>query len=202
MKKLGVNAACYFADFSKTEAVIEFGENAIEYLGGIDLLVNNAGMLARDTIFEITPERMLTVFQVNTVAPFALLQHCAKDMVANKVKGSIVNISSIAATYTQPRGVAYASSKASMNKFTQNAVRELAEYNIRVNTVAPGVIASGMNETTEVANPTVWEEYSNNIPMKRMGNPGDIANAVLFLLSDGASWVTGKIIEVDGGQVL
>lgn len=202
IKKIGRLGTAFYADFSKSENVADFAKKSVDFLGQVDLLVNNAGMLSREEFFEITPDKMGTVLQVNAVAPFYLMQLCTENMVNKNIKGSIVNISSIAGSATFPRGVAYASSKAAMNKFTQNSALELAKYGIRVNTVSPGVIQSGMNEDTAKTNPELWEEYYNNIPLKRAGTPTDICKMVLFLLSEDACWVTGKNFEVDGGHVL
>lgn len=202
IQKQGRDATCFYADFSKFENVAAFVENAIACLGQIDILVNNAAMLSREQFFDLSPERMVNVLQVNTVATFYLLQLCAKNMVNNDIKGSIVNISSIAGSSTFPRGIAYASSKAAVNKLTQNSALELAKYGIRVNAISPGVIESGMNEETAQSNPKLWKEYHSKIPLMRAGTPTDISNAALFLLSDNANWVTGKIFEIDGGHVL
>jgi NAD(P)-dependent dehydrogenase (short-subunit alcohol dehydrogenase family) len=200
--KLGRECTCLQVDFTQNAAVANFFEQAIEVLGQIDILINNAGMLAREKIFEVTLEKMAQVIQVNTIAPFYLLQLSAKHMIAQKCSGSIVNISSISGTSTFPRGVAYAASKAALNKITQNTALELAQYNIRVNTIAPGVIAAGMNEDTATTNPELWQEYKSGIPLKRVGTPTDISNLAVFLASDKADWITGKIFEVDGGQVM
>lgn len=202
IKRLGRQACCIHADFSNNKEVDAFAHQAIDFLGHVDCLVNNAGMLFRDKFLEITPENLSTVYQVNTIAPFYLMQMVAKDMIAKKVKGSIVNISSIAGTFTFTQGLGYASSKAAMNKMTQNAALELAPHQIRVNVVAPGVIEAGMNETTATTNPELWAKYCQGIPLNRPGTPKDISQATCFLLSDDANWMTGKIIEVDGGHVL
>lgn len=101
-----------------------------------------------------------------------------------------------------PKGIGYAASKAAMNKWTQHAALNLAEFGIRVNTIAPGVVESGMNEDTATTNPELWEYYVSGIPLKRTGTPTDIANMALFLASTKADWITGKIFEVDGGHVL
>ena len=123
-------------------------------------------------------------------------------MVEKNNKGCIINISSIAGTITMPKGVGCAASKEAMNKWTQNTALNLAEYGIRVNAIAPGVIESGMNEDTAKSNPELWAYYVTNIPLKRPGTPEDITNMAVFLASDEADWVTGKIFEVDGGHVL
>jgi len=121
IKKHGRKAASFYTDFSKTENVAAFASKALEFLGQIDILVNNAAMFSREQFHEITPEKMATILQVNMIAPFHLLQLCAKNMIDNNIKGSIVNISSIAGSTTFPKGVAYATSKAALNKSTQNS---------------------------------------------------------------------------------
>ena len=202
IKATGGNGLALHADFSQMENVTTFAEEAISQLGGVDILVNNAAMLCRETLFELPPEKMQKVFQVNTISPLYLLQLCTKNMVENKSKGCVLNISSIGGIMTMPKGIGYAASKAAMNKWTKNAALNLAEYGIRVNAIAPGVIESGMNENTVESNPKLWEYYINSIPLKKTGTPEDIANMAVFLASEKAAWITGKIFEVDGGHVL
>jgi NAD(P)-dependent dehydrogenase (short-subunit alcohol dehydrogenase family) len=198
----GRRAWSLHADFSKIENVKNFSMQAIEHLEQIDVLINNASMLSRETIFEISPELMQRVFQVNTISPLYLSKLIANHMIDTKTKGCIINISSIAATTTMSKSIAYASSKAAMNKWTENAALNLAERGIRVNAIAPGVIQSGMNQDTATTDPELWSYYQENIPLKRTGTPADIANMALFISSDDASWITGKIFEVDGGHAL
>lgn len=198
----GRRAWSLHADFSTIEHVKDFSRQAIEHLEQIDILINNASMLSRETIFEISPELMQLVFQVNTISPLYLSKLIANHMINTTTKGCIINISSIAATTTMSKSIAYASSKAAMNKWTQNAALNLAERGIRVNAIAPGVIQSGMNQDTATTDPELWRYYQENIPLKRTGTPADIANMALFISSDDASWITGKIFEVDGGHVL
>lgn len=199
---LGRKAWASYADFSNHQEVVEFYHQARSYLERVDVLINNAGMLYRETLMEITPEKMQQVLQVNALSPLYLLQLTATDMIQNKIKGCVINISSISASMTASRGIVYAASKAAMNKWTQNAALELAKDGIRVNTIAPGVIAAGMNEDTEISDPTLWQQYLNSIPLKKAGTPNDIANMVTFLASNKADWITGKIFHVDGGHVL
>ncbi|MCE0721721.1 MULTISPECIES: SDR family NAD(P)-dependent oxidoreductase [Legionella] len=202
IKAMGRNAKAFYADFSKMEHVATFAEQAIEYLGCVDTLVNNAGMLCRETIFELPPEKMQHVFQVNAVSPLYLTQLCAKNMMERENKGCILNISSISGIMTMAKGIGYGASKAALNKWSKHAALDLAQYGIRVNTIAPGVIEAGMNEDTASSNPELWQYYVNNIPLQRPGTPDDIAHMVLFLASEKANWITGKIIAVDGGHVL
>ena len=202
IKALGCQAWAIHSDFSDLQQVAAFAEAAIAHLGHVDILINNAGMLCRETLLELSPEKMQTVFQVNTVAPLYLLQLCAKHMIQEKIKGCIINISSIGASTTFPRGIGYAASKAAMNKWTQNAALDLAGHGIRVNAIAPGVIKAGMNEDTALTDPALWKARISDIPLQRAGTVEDIAHMVLYLASDKAAWITGKIFEVDGRHVL
>lgn len=198
----GTRCHAFYADFSSMDNVKQFAEQAIQALGHVDVLVNNAGLLYRDKILDITPEMIETVFQVNSMAPLYLAQLCAQDMQNKDIKGNIVNISSIAGCRTFTRGVVYAASKAAVNKWTENAALNLAEHGIRVNAIAPGVIESGMNQNTAQTDPELWAKFTQGISLGRPGTPEDIANSVLFLASDKAGWITGEILSVDGGHVL
>lgn len=200
IQAMGREAAAFYADFSQMENIAEFADKAITQLGHVDILINNAGMGGRDTLLELTPEKMQQFFQTNTIAPLYLLQLCAKDMVEKKIAGCIINMSTISASMTLPFGIGYAASKAALNKLTQNAALNLASYGIRVNAIAPGVVASGLNQDTATNKPELWQSFIKSIPLGRAGTPTDIANMALFLASEEGSWITGKIIEVDGGH--
>ncbi|MCL9683970.1 SDR family NAD(P)-dependent oxidoreductase [Legionella maioricensis] len=202
IKDTGRVAEAFYADFSQMEQVAFFAKQAIDYLGHVDILINNAGMLCRETLFELSPEKMQQVFQVNTISPLYLTQICSQNMIENKIAGSIINISSISGNVTMPKGIGYGASKAALNKWTKHAALNLAQYGIRVNVVAPGVIEAGMNEDTAISNPELWEYYISNIPLNRPGKPEDIANFVSFLASKKADWITGKVFEIDGGHAI
>lgn len=202
IQETGRKGLAIYADFSQMEDVTKFAKAAIVELGQVDVLINNAGMLARENIFQISPEKMQLVFQVNAVAPLYLTQLCINDMLEKKIKGSVISISSIAAEMTVPRGVGYASSKAAVNKWTENVALNLAASGIRVNVIAPGVIEAGMNGATAQENPELWESYMKGIPMGKPGQPADIANMALFLASEQAHWITGRVFAVDGGHLL
>lgn len=199
---LGQQGTAICADFSRMEDIASFAQQAIAHLGRVDILINNAGMSCRETLLDLSAERMQQVFQTNTIAPLYLSQLCAKHMVEKEIKGCIVSISSISGAMTMPKGIGYGASKAALNKWTKHAALDLSKYGIRVNAVAPGVIEAGMNQDTAVSNPELWKYYVSNIPLQRPGTPDDIANMVLFLASEKANWITGKIFEVDGGHVL
>lgn len=158
-------------------------------------------MLAREEIFEVTPELYSKVMQVNVLSPFHLTQLCAKNMIDRKEAGSIIYISSVAGLRAEKRSAAYASSKAAINMLTKNNAKELAKFGVRVNAIAPGIIEAGMNESTVQTNPELWHEYTTRIALGRTGTVQDVAHAALFLLSDKAAWITGKILTVDGGDI-
>jgi NAD(P)-dependent dehydrogenase (short-subunit alcohol dehydrogenase family) len=133
IKEIGSNGLALYADFSQMAGVRAFTEEALSSLGTIDILINNAGMLSRETLFDLAPDKMQEVFQVNTLSPLYLTQLCIKNMIENQIKGCILNISSIVGSHTMNIGIAYASSKAAMNKWTKNAAMNLAKHGIRVN---------------------------------------------------------------------
>ncbi len=180
-------------DLADVESVSKaFGEIA-EKLGGIDILVNNAGLSARASIFDYDYAEFEKVVQLNVNAVFVCSQAAAKIM---KDKGGVIlNTSSMVSKYGQPSGVAYPASKFAVNGLTLSLARELGAYNIRVNAVAPGVTNTDMmaNVPKEMLAPIVAQ-----IPLKRIGQPEDVANAFVFLASDMASYITGAVLPVDG----
>ena len=202
IKSTGKNAWALQADFSSMQGVDSFAQKALAHLGKVDVLINNAAMLCRETFLELSPATMQQAFQVNTLSPLHLSQICVQNMMSNAIKGCVLNISSIAASATFPHSIGYAATKAAINKWTKNAALDLAQYGIRVNAIAPGVIESGMNEGTAQENPELWQNLLKGIPLGRTGRPKDIANMVLFLISKEAEWITGKVFEVDGGHIL
>jgi len=162
--------------------------------GKIDILVNNAGVSDKDSIFDYTPGRFAEVMDLNVNAVFYGCKAVAPIMRKNG-GGVIINTSSMVSKYGQPKGVAYPVSKFAVNGLTISLARELAEYNIRVNAVAPGV-----TDTDMVANlpEAMREGIKKTIPLGRIGTPEDVAQAFVYLASDMASYVTGEILQVDG----
>lgn len=200
LAELGVNATALCVDFSKPQDIAPFVAKALDQLKTVDILVNNASMISREQLFQLTAEKMTTVFQVNTLAPLYITQLCAQNMCDHETKGSIINISSIASIRTFGRGCVYAASKAALNKLTENLSLELAPLGIRVNAIAPGVIEAGMNANTKQTDKARWDALLTKIPLKRYGSPEDISHLVAFLVSDKASWISGKVFQIDGGQ--
>ena len=163
----------------------------------IDVLVNNAGIVPENRLFNMSsPEEMRRVFDVNFFATMKLTQLVTKIMIRQKF-GSIVNIISISAIDGEPAQVEYVSSKAALMGATKKLASELGNFNIRVNAVAPGVINAGVSEFMALE---LKKNIANRNIMKRLGEPNEIANVVMFLASDLASYMTSQVIRVDGGM--
>ena len=171
-------------------------ERAHGELGRIDVLVNNAGGWDPRPVMGTSPRNLEAAFTFNVLAAFTLTQLCVPHMV-DAGAGSVVNISSRAASMVQPCFVAYATAKAALSMMTRAMAPELAPV-VRVNAIEVGGV-----ETAALAHvltdDSIRHRLESNTPMQRVGQPEDIAAAVLYLASDAASWVTGKVFEVDGG---
>lgn len=194
LKNEGIKVSGYYPnlnDFAEIESVIK---EIHEKYGHIDILVNNAGISANKKIEETTSEDFANIMNLNVNAIFNMTKAVVPYMKEQK-SGVVLNTSSMVSIYGQPSGVGYPASKFAVNGITKSLARELAPYNIRVNAVAPGVTNTDMiaNLPKEQLEPIV-----KTIPLGRIGEPRDIANAFLFLASDMASYITGVILSVDG----
>jgi 3-oxoacyl-[acyl-carrier protein] reductase len=164
----------------------------------LDILVNNAGILRENVIGMISDAEIDELFDVNAIGLIKVTQLAARIM-ARRKSGSIVNVSSIVGTRGGSGQIVYAATKSAVIGATFSAAKELAPMNIRVNAVAPGLIDTSMTQSfTEDRR----RNLESNIAMGRVGTPQDVANAILFLASDLASYVTGQIIGVDGGLIV
>lgn len=166
----------------------------LDKYGRIDVLVNNAGISADKPIDQTPPEEFDKIIDLNVRAVFYVTKVVVPSMKKNG-GGVILNTSSMVSIYGQPAGVGYPASKFAVNGLTKSLSRELAPFNIRVNAVAPGITNTDMVAALppEMINPLI-----KTIPLGRIGEPQDIANAFLFLASDLASYITGTILQVDG----
>ncbi len=162
--------------------------------GSLDVLINNAGISDRQPFLEYDLDRFEKIMRLNVTAPYVCSQAAAAIM-KDQGHGVILNTSSMVGTYGQPAGVAYPTSKWAINGMTRSLARELGPYNIRVNAVAPGVTATDMVRALPEEMVT---RISQGIPLKRVGEPADIARAFLFLASEDAGYITGAILPVDG----
>jgi len=162
--------------------------------GRVDILINNAGISARDKITDTSAEDFKNIMDLNVNAMFNVTKVVVPIMQEQK-SGVILNTSSMVSIYGQPSGVGYPTSKFAVNGLTKSLARELAPFNIRVNAVAPGITKTDMvkNLPKEMIEPLI-----KTIPLGRIGEPEDIANAYLFLASDMASYITGVVLSVDG----
>lgn len=168
-----------------------------EKYGSIDVLVNNAGLADSTPFDKYTVEGFDKIMDLNVKAPFICIK-AVLDIMKEQQHGVILNTSSMVSQFGQPSGLAYPTSKYAINGLTKSLSRELGKYGIRVNAVAPGITNTDMMKAVpkEMIDPLI-----QSIPLKRIGQPEDIANAFYFLASDEASYITGNILHVDGGQV-
>jgi len=194
------------ADVSNLKQINNMVEKSTEIFGRIDILVNNAGISYKTTdgfkipFYEIPEEQWDRVLAVNLKGMFLCAQKIAKLMMEQKY-GRIVNIASTVAELgsSGPAGNYYMASKAGVISLTKSLAFELADYNIRVNCVAPGFISSGMAGTT---NEDLIKGIINRIPMKRFGTAEEVAEVIIFLVSDSSSYITGETLIIDGGYML
>lgn len=183
----------FYPDLKDEESVSKMFEAVIEQYGKIDILVNNAGISSRTPLAEHSLEEFEKVCDINIKSAFICSKIAVKYL--SKTKGVILNTSSMVSKFGQPSGVMYPTSKFAINGMTISLARELAPIGIRVNAVAPGVTKTDMvaNLPEEMIKPLIA-----TIPLGRIGEPEDIANAFLFLASDMASYITGQVLGVDG----
>lgn len=182
-------------DLTDYSAIQEAFQDVKERYGRIDILANNAGMSSSEPLSAYTPELFRKVMALNVDAPFFCIL-AVHEIMAAQGGGCIINTSSMVSRYGQPAGVAYPTSKFAVNGMTLSLARELGPKGIRVNAVAPGVTNTDMMKAVPES---VIQPLIQQIPLRRIGEPEDIASAFLFLASDAASYITGEIIHV-GGQ--
>ncbi len=189
------------ADVADAHAVRWMVAETIAALGGLDVLVNNAGIEPKASILEMTEETWDRTLAVNLKAVFLTCQAAGRVM-RERGGGAIINISSIAGVHGPlPNAAHYCASKAGIYGFTKECAREFAAYNIRVNCVCPGVIITPMTEESRHT-PEIMARWMQEIPMKRLGVPEEVARVVRFLASDEASYITGQAYFVDGGKAM
>lgn len=186
-----VGKAPDLTDFAALESAIR---EVAETFGRIDILVNNAGISAREPLAQVTPEAFARIMDLNVTAVFKGCK-AVEPIMRAQGGGAIVNTSSMVSLYGQAAGVGYPTSKFAVNGLTRSLARELGRAGIRVNAVAPGVTRTDM---VAALPPELVERISAPIPLGRVGEPEEVANAFLFLASDMASYVTGEILSVDG----
>lgn len=196
---LGVKAFADSCDVSDTEAAADFVKRAKDELGSIDYLVNNAGITRDNLIMRMKEEDWDAVIDVNLKGAWNFAKAAVRPMMRNETGGSILNISSISGVVGMLGQSNYSASKAGMIGLTKSLAKEIASRNITVNALALGLVetdmASEMNEEYR-------EKILSEIPLGRLGNTQEVAEIVCFLLSDSAKYITGQVIQADGGLAM
>lgn len=195
----GRRAESATAELADPGAVVALGEQAIATLGGIDVLVNNAGVAQLEPLLEVTLEKWDTQIDVNLRAPFFLAQTIAKDMVARGEGGKIVNIASTAGLIGVPNHSAYCASKGGLLTLTKTLALELGPHGVQVNAICPAIVMTPMGKQVW-DHPGIREEALAKYPSERFGDEVDVSAAILYLSSPASDWVTGTQLVVDGGH--
>jgi 3-oxoacyl-[acyl-carrier protein] reductase len=198
IREQGGNALPLAADVSNGEQVESMVQQVMETYGKIDILVNNAGITRDTLLLRMDEKQWRSVIDVNLTSVFL----CTKAVVRHMAKarfGRIINISSVVGLIGNPGQANYSSAKAGILGLTKTTAKEMASRNITANALAPGFIATAM---TEKLSDKAKDAFLQNIPLNRAGQPEDVANAALFLTSEAASYITGQVLNIDGGLVM
>jgi 3-oxoacyl-[acyl-carrier protein] reductase len=196
----GGRAVAIEADVTDHAAVARAFDTAERAFGTVTILVNNAGIAHGGRAVEMPPEEWRKVLSTNLDAVFFWAQEAARRLLAAKKQGAIVNIASVLGLAVSKGAVAYAAAKAGVVQVTRALAVELAFKGVRVNAIAPGWFVTEMND--DYLSGEAGDAIKREIPMGRFGNPGDLDGALLLLVSDAGSYITGATIVVDGGQVV
>ena len=197
IKKMGRETLVIKADVSMPEEAANIIEETIDKLGGLDILINNAGITRDNFVLRMKDDDWDKVLAINLKGTFNCIKAAAKIMLKQR-KGRIVNMASIIGLIGNAGQANYAASKAGVIALTKSCAKEFGSRGITVNAIAPGFISTRM---TEVLKEDTKQKMLGNIPLGRFGLPTDVANLVLFLVSDEANYITGQVINVDGGMV-
>lgn len=194
----GVKCIAVKGDVASFEDCERLTKEIIEEYGKIDVLVNNAGITKDTLLMRMKKEDFQDVIDVNLVGTFNVTKNVISHMIKAR-SGKVINISSVVGVAGNAGQTNYSASKAGIIGFTKSLAKEVASRGILVNAVAPGFIETGM---TDVLKEEIKEEIAKTIPLKRMGTSKDVANLVKFLASDDSSYITGQVINVDGGMLM
>ncbi len=193
----GVNAKSYKSNAASFAEAEELVKQVLEDFGGIDILINNAGITKDNLLMRMGEDDFDKVIEINLKSVFNMTKAVQRTMLKQR-KGSIINMSSVVGVKGNAGQTNYAASKAGMIGFTKSVALELGSRNIRCNAIAPGFIETEMTDKLDEKTVQGWRDA---IPLKRGGTPEDVANACLFLASDMAAYITGQVLNVDGGML-
>ena len=193
----GIKAKGYRSDAADFKAADELITQVLTDFGRIDVVVNNAGITRDNLLMRMSEEHFDEVIRTNLKSVFNITKAAQKPMLKER-KGSIINISSVVGVKGNAGQANYAASKAGIIGFTKSIALELGSRNIRCNAIAPGFIET---EMTGALNPDVVKQWRESIPLRRGGTPEDVANLVVFLASDMSAYITGQVVNVDGGML-
>ena len=197
----GGKSVCIKADVSIVKEIDAMFEQFLDAFGHIDLLVNNAGITRMVPFLEVTEEQWHELVNIDWKGSFFCAQRAARNMIENKIQGSIINITSVHQAGTWPTANVYGPVKAALMKFTQNGALELSKYGIRMNAIAPGYTDIGRHKDTPEYKERV-RNIQSKIPLGRYATTEEIAHAAVFLASDKAGYMTGACMNIDGGILL
>jgi len=189
---------CNVADKGEVDAALAA---TLEAFGRVDALVNNAGIFKAADFLEITEADWDAVIDVNLKGAFLVGQAVARAMIAEKAPGTIVNMSSVNGIMAIPSIASYNASKGGVNQLTRVMALALADHGIRVNAVAPGTIATELAQRAVLGSEEAKQRIMSRTPMKRLGEPREIADVCAFLISSASSYITGEIVYIDGGRM-
>lgn len=196
--ELGVEAFAVKADVSKQDEVNAMVDLTLKTFGSIDVLINNSGITKDNLLLRMTSEDFSDVLDVNLLGTFHCIKAVVKPMMKAR-KGKIINMASVIGQIGNVGQANYAASKGGIIALTKSVARELASRNVTCNAIAPGFIQTKM---TDVLSDEVKSGILGQVPMARLGQPEDVAKVALFLASDAANYITGQVINVDGGMVM
>jgi NAD(P)-dependent dehydrogenase (short-subunit alcohol dehydrogenase family) len=195
----GGQAIAIQTDVANEEQVVRMVKAAVAHFGRIDILINNAGVVAHRLLLDMDRTDWDRQLAVQLTGPFLTAKHVGRHMIERGIAGKIVNISSVAALMGRVKGGAHCASKAGLTLLTKVLAMELGQYGITVNAVAPGLVETPAQKDEMNLSATYQNRYLQELPLGRLGQPNDIAKAVLFLASPEADWISGQLYVVDGG---
>lgn len=197
LQVFGTKVKGYRSDASKFDEAEALIQSIVSDFGTLDVVVNNAGITKDGLLMRMSEENWDDVIDINLKSVFNVTKAASKIMMKNR-KGVFINMSSVVGVQGNAGQANYAASKAGIIGFSKSVAKELGSRNIRTNVVAPGFIRT---EMTDVLDPKVVEGWEQAIPLKRAGEPEDVANLCVFLASDMSAYITGQVIPVDGGML-